>query len=94
MSTLEIARRPATGIAVLGVLGAVLGAASPFIVAAMLGAGTAGSYALAVKIVDAILAGSTIASIVGLLMGGGLGAGVIVTIKWAIKTYGRKKAIA
>lgn len=93
MSTLEITRTSA-GVAILGAVGTAVAAASPFIVAAMLGAGTAGSYALAVKIVDAILAGSTIASIVGLLMGGGLGAGVILTIKWAIKTYGRKKAIA
>ncbi len=93
MSALVISPKT-TGVAAAGVVGTVLGVASPFIVAAMLGAGTAGSYALAVKIVDAILAGSTIATIVGLLMGGGLGAGVIAAIKWAIKTYGRKKAIA
>ncbi|MDO4883357.1 MAG: uberolysin/carnocyclin family circular bacteriocin [Rothia sp. (in: high G+C Gram-positive bacteria)] len=81
----------AVGFAVLGLFFAV---SSVSIVAAMLGAGVGGEAALAAKVVDAIIAGSTVATIVSLLAGGGLGAGVIAGIKWAIKTYGREKAIS
>lgn len=81
----------ATGVALVGLFVAV---GSVNIVAAMLGAGTAGEFALAVKIVDAIMVGSSVAAIVALLASGGLGAGVIFTIRWAIKQYGRKKAIS
>lgn len=56
--------------------------------------GLGGEAAIATKIVDAIIAGSTVATIVGLLAGGGLSAGVIAGIKWAIKQYGREKAIS
>lgn len=81
----------ATGVALVGLFVAV---GSVNIVAAMLGAGTAGEFALAVKIVDAIMAGASVAAIVGLLASGGLGAGVIATIRWAIRRFGRKKAIS
>lgn len=81
----------AVGIAALGL---IFAASSVSIVAAMLGAGTAGEFALATKIVDAIIAGSSVAAIVGLLAGGGLGAGVIAGIRWAIRYYGREKAIS
>lgn len=78
----------------LTLVGLFVAAGSINIVAAMLGAGTAGEFALAVKIVDAIMAGASVAAIIGLLASGGLGAGVIATIRWAIRRFGRKKAIS
>ena len=81
----------AVGFAVLGLFFAV---SSVSIVASMLGAGVGGEAVIAAKIVDAIIAGSTVATIVGLLAGGGLSGVVIGGIKWAIKKYGREKAIS
>jgi len=94
MSTSRVREGGPAVVAAVALLGLALGTSASYIVAAMLGGGTVGSFALASKIVDAIMAGATVATIVGLLMGGGLGAGVIAGIKWAIKTYGRKKAIS
>lgn len=82
------------GALTLGGLGLAIGITGSLIAAGLIPAGVAGSYALAVKIVDAIIAGSSVAAIVGLLLGGGLGAGVIATLRWAIAVWGRKRAIA
>lgn len=80
--------------AAIAAVGIVLGTASTFIVAGLIGGGTAGSYALAVKIVDAVMVGASAAAIVGLLLTAGLGTAVIATVRWAIGFFGRKKAIA
>jgi hypothetical protein len=80
--------------AALSAAGIFFGTLATYIVAGMIGVGAGGSFALATKIVDAIIAGSTTAAIVALLLGGGLGAGVIATIRWAIGFWGRTKAIA
>lgn len=84
-----------TGIATsLAVAGLVLGAGATYIVAGLITAGGAGSYGLATKIVDAVMAGATAAALVGLLLTAGLGTAVIATVRWAIGFFGRKKAIA
>jgi hypothetical protein len=79
---------------VVGALGLTVGTVMAFVVAGLLAPSTVGAYALATKIVDAIIAGSAVATIVGLLLAGGLGAGVIATIRWSITFFGRNKAIA
>jgi hypothetical protein len=78
----------------LAVFGLVFGVAATSVVAGLIGGGIVGSVALATKIVDAIIAGSTVAAIAGLLLAGGLGTGVIATIRWAIGFWGRNKAIS
>ncbi|MEE1621665.1 hypothetical protein ACQ3I4_08975 [Zafaria sp. Z1313] len=80
--------------AAFAAVGLVVGTASTFIVAGLIGAGTAGSYALATKIVDAIMVGASAAAIAALLLTAGLGTAVIATVRWAIGFFGRKKAIA
>lgn len=78
----------------LASIGLIAGAAVTFLVVALIGGGVAGSYTMAAKIVDAIMAGATIAAVAGLLLGAGLGTAVFYTVRWAIGFYGRKKAIA
>lgn len=82
----------AVGFAVLGLFFAV---SSVSVVAALLGSGTIAEGGIAAKVVDAVLAGSDVATAVGIALGaaGGIAGGVLLGIKWAIKTYGRKKAI-
>ena len=95
MQALTLGRTaPTAVVALLATVGLAVGVTASFIVAGMLTGGTAGSYALATKIVDAIMAGATAAAIAGLLLTGGLGTAVITTIRWAIGAFGRKKAIA
>ncbi len=90
-----VAPRVRTGVAFsAAAAGLALGVATTFILAGLIPAGVGGEFALATKIIDAIIAGSTVAAIVGLLLGGGLGVGVIATCRWAISFFGRRKAIA
>lgn len=91
-TTNPVKRQAAMG--ALALTGLVLGVSSTFIVAALIGGGTIGSYQLATKIVDAVMAGATAAAIAGLLMTAGLGTAVFATVRWAIGFYGRKKAIS
>ncbi|KOU41478.1 hypothetical protein ADK55_28765 [Streptomyces sp. WM4235] len=70
------------------------GALSTFIVAGILSSAGIGSAAIAAKIVDAVIAGQTAAAVIGALLGGGLGTAAIGSIVWAIKFFGRKKAVA
>lgn len=74
----------------IAVLGVILGTAAIGVLAAALG----GNAALATKVVDAIIAGSTAATIAAILLSGGFAGIGLAAVRWALKTAGRKAAIA
>ncbi|GGC90470.1 hypothetical protein GCM10011512_16800 [Tersicoccus solisilvae] len=83
-------RKAAAVVTGLAVLGLVVGTAAIGVLAAALG----GNAVLAAKVVDAIIAGSTAATIAAILLSGGFAGIGLFAVKWALKTAGRKAAIA
>jgi hypothetical protein len=75
------------GVATLGVL---FSTASIAVLAAALG----GDSILAAKVVDAIIAGSSAATIAAILATGGFAGIGLAAVRWALKTAGRKAAIS
>ena len=89
-----VSRSPARSAPVLLVLsiaaiGILLSTASVAVLAAALG----GDAVLATKVVDAIIAGSSAATIAALLATGGFAGIGLAAVRWALKTAGRKAAI-
>ena len=70
-------------------IGVLLSTASVAVLAAALG----GDAALATKVVDAIIAGSSAATIAAILATGGFAGIGLAAVRWALKTAGRKAAI-
>lgn len=99
MSTLSVSRpdngpgsRVAGGLLAiaLGVVALGLGGVASLLIVSLLGIETTA----ALKIVDAILAGSAVAAAVAAVVTGGVGAAAIATIRWAVANLGRKEAAA
>ncbi|GAA2572613.1 uberolysin/carnocyclin family circular bacteriocin [Pseudonocardia hydrocarbonoxydans] len=74
----------------IGAVALVVGGSASFVIVSLLGIETTA----ALKIVDAILAGSAVATAVAAVITGGIGAAAIATIRWAVSQLGRKEAAA
>ncbi len=69
------------------------GTFGPEVVKSIITAAGVAEAGVAVAIVDAVLAGSAVATVVAAFIGLGVGGAVVGGIRWAIATFGRKQAI-